>query len=197
MSEKRKARRAPSNFEAEYRLETGDQSIACQAIDISQGGIFLNITPPLPMDTRLYLMFTLPGFNQLGPLKVIGHVVRIVPQGEGQAPGVGVTFDVVYADNRDAIRAFIRNILGPTLVARPSAGPARTKPGAKYKLKLNGIGSLAETEADSEEDLKQLTRFNGFSSRGRPPAAGNAWMMYAILCGAALVAALVLWFSLH
>lgn len=180
--EKRKDRRAPSNFQVEYRLEEADVIYTCQAIDISQSGIFLAINPPPPLETRLYLMFSLPGFAKLGPLKVIGRVVRIVPTGEGQAAGVGVTFDIIYADNRDAIKAFIRSILGPTLVARPSTTPRPAKPGAKFKLTFEGdTPALEESEADSEEDRKRLKSFKDFSGSGigADPERAFSWMRFA------------------
>lgn len=199
MSDKRKDRRAPSNFEVEYRFEDADDSKSCLAIDISQSGIFLNLEPAPPLETRLYLMFPLPGFTKLGPLKAIGRVVRIVPQGEGQAPGVGVSFDIIYADNRDAIRAFIRNVLGPTLVARtPMDEPAAQKPGARYKLKFDGdVPPVQEHEADSDEDRRQLTRFKGFNAGGAGPEPLSPWLKYGLMGAAVLFAAAVIWFAVR
>lgn len=199
----RKDRRAPSNFEVEYRFENADGSQSCQAIDISQSGIFLNLEPVPALETRLYLMFTLPGFTKLGPLKVIGRVVRIVPQGEGQAPGVGVSFDIIYADNRDAIKAFIRNVLGPTLVARtpmdePVARKQGGKPGARYKLKFDGDAPpVQEHEADSDEDRLQLKRFKGFSAAGGASEVLSPWLKYGLFGAAALFAAAVIWFAVR
>ncbi|MBI5528613.1 MAG: PilZ domain-containing protein [Deltaproteobacteria bacterium] len=193
MSDKRKDRRAPSNFTVEYRLEGSETNYSCLATDISQSGMFLAIMPPPPIDTRLYLMFSLPGFTKLGPLKVIGRVVRIVSQGEGQVPGVGVAFDIIYADNRDAVRAFIRSILGPTLIARPSARPAR--PGVKYKLTFGGESvPVEEEEADTEEDRRRLVGFKGFSgARDTDVVSQVAWLKYAGLLGLAILILFVLW----
>jgi hypothetical protein len=197
VSEKRKDRRAPSNFEVEYRFDNEDASRTCVAIDISQSGIFLNLKPAPPLETRLFLMFSLPGFTKLGPLKVIGHVVRIVPQGEGQAPGVGVIFDIIYADNRDAVKAFIRSILGPTLVARPSSIPVKQKPGVQYKLTFEGaVPSVEETEADTEEDRRQLKRFNSFT-RGGPRQPHGGWLKYGLIGGAVVLAVLLAWLFLR
>lgn len=193
MPEKRKDRRAPSNFSVEYRLEGSDTSYSCIATDISQSGIFLGIMPPPPADTRLYLMFSLPGFTKLGPLKVIGRVVRIVSQSEAQVPGVGVAFDIIYADNRDAVRAFIRSILGPTLVARPPARAA--KPGASYKITFAGDSiPVEEEEADTDEDRNHLKGFKGFSgARDTDVVSQLVWLKYAGIAALGAVLLFVLW----
>jgi len=155
-SEKRQHRRAPAAFNVEYKI--GDTIGNCVATDISQNGIFLNISPPPTIGSRIYLSFILPGYSKLPPLKIIGKVVRIVNKGEGQLPGVGVEFDIIYAESRETIRSFIRKILGPTVViSKKKETPTK---GRHYRLDYKNISHTGpyETEATIEDD-KNINEF--------------------------------------
>ncbi len=155
-NEKRQHRRAPTSIRVEYKL--GEKTDMCIATDISQNGIFLNISPPPALGSRIYLSFTLPGYSKLPPLKVVGKVVRIVNPGEGQIPGIGVEFDLIYAESRETIRSFIRKILGPTVVISKQKDAAVK--GKHYRLDYKNILEKGpfETEA-TDEDEKNLNEF--------------------------------------
>ncbi|MGB9598998.1 MAG: PilZ domain-containing protein [Myxococcota bacterium] len=155
-SEKRQHRRAPTSFSVEYKV--GESVGRCIATDISQNGIFLNINPPPEIGSRIYLSFVLPGYSKLPPLKIVGKVVRIVKAGEGQIPGIGVEFDLIYAESRETIRSFIRRILGPTVVISKSRDiPSK---GRHYKLDYKNVAEKGpfETEAtaDDEKDINEF-----------------------------------------
>lgn len=155
-NEKRQHRRAPTAIKVEYKI--GDKTDSCIATDISQNGIFLNISQPPAIGSRIYLSFILPGYSKLPPLKIVGKVVRIVNKGEGQLPGVGVEFDLIYAESRETIRSFIRKILGPTVViSKKKETPIK---GKHYRLDYKNIDKLGpyETEVTKEDD-KNINEF--------------------------------------
>ncbi|MCX7944325.1 MAG: PilZ domain-containing protein [Deltaproteobacteria bacterium] len=155
-SEKRQHRRAPTSISVDYKI--GEKTGRCIATDISQNGIFLSITPPPEVGSRIYLSFVLPGYSKLPPLKIVGKVVRIVRPGEGQIPGVGVEFDLIYAESRETIRSFIRKILGPTvIISKQKDALAR---GKHYRLDYKNIAQKGpfETEA-TKEDEKYINEF--------------------------------------
>ncbi len=155
-SEKRQHRRAPTAISVDYKI--GDSTGRCIGTDISQNGIFLNISSPPEIGSRIYLSFILPGYSKLPPLKIVGKVVRIVRAGEGQIPGVGVEFDIIYAESRETIRSFIRKILGPTVViSKQKETSAR---GKHYRLDYKNIVQKGpyETEATGEDE-KDISEF--------------------------------------
>jgi Tfp pilus assembly protein PilZ len=155
--EKRQHRRAPASISVDYKV--GDVTGRCIATDISQNGIFLNIQPPPQIGSRIYLSFVLPGFSKLPPLKVVGKVVRVVQKGQGQVPGVGVEFDLIYAESRETIRSFVRRILGPTVVI--SKAKESPQKGKHYRLDYRNIQEKGpfETEA-TREDEEHIREFN-------------------------------------
>ncbi|MCX7958808.1 MAG: PilZ domain-containing protein [Deltaproteobacteria bacterium] len=166
-SEKRQHRRAPASIDVDYKV--GEITGKCIATDISQNGIFLNINPAPEIGSRVYLSFVLPGYSKLPPLKIVGKVVRIVNAGEGQLPGVGVEFDLIYAESRETIRSFIRKILGPTVVISKQKD-AFVK-GRHYRLDYKNIAQKGpfETEATGEDE-KNISEFKSLKIRGTDPA---------------------------
>lgn len=156
-SEKRQHRRAPTSITVDYKI--GDITGRCIATDISQNGIFLNINPPPEIGSRIYLSFVLPGYSKLPPLKIVGKVVRVVKMGDGQIPGVGVEFDLIYAESRETIRSFIRKILGPTVVVSKQKDVGIK--GKHYRLDYKNIAQKGpiETETTKEDEIN-LNEFN-------------------------------------
>lgn len=166
-SEKRQHRRAPTSFIVEYKI--GDNTGRCTATDISQNGIFLNINPPPEIGSRIYLTFVLPGYSKLPPLKIVGKVVRIVKAGEGQIPGIGVEFDLIYAESRETIRSFIRKILGPTVIISKSKEiPSK---GKHYKLDYKNVAEKGpyETEATADDE-KNISEFKSLKISQMEPS---------------------------
>jgi len=156
-SEKRQHRRAPTSIDVDYKI--GEVVDRCIATDISQNGMFLVIQPPPEIGSKVYLSFVLPGYSKLPPLKVVAKVVRIVKQGQGQVPGVGVEFDLIYAESRETIRSFIRKILGPTVIM--SKARESQQKGKHYRLDYRNIQEKGpfETEATKEDD-QNIKEFN-------------------------------------
>ncbi len=165
-NEKRHHRRAPASIDVEYKL--GENTGRCTATDISQNGIFLNISPPPEIGSRIYISFVLPGYSKLPPLKIVGKVVRIVNAGEGQLPGIGVEFDLIYAESRETIRSFIRKILGPTVVISKQKD-AGIK-GKYYRLDYKNIAQKGpfETEATGEDE-KNISEFSSLRLKETDP----------------------------
>jgi len=57
--------------------------------DISKGGIFINTTEPMPMDSEVQLKLCLPGRSK--EISVVGKVIYIVKDGETErGPGMGL-----------------------------------------------------------------------------------------------------------
>lgn len=153
-NEKRQHRRAPTSFSVEYKV---NNTIGrCIATDISQSGMFLNISPPPEIGSRIYLSFILPGYSKLPPLKVVGKVVRIVSIGKGQIPGIGIEFDLIYAESRETIRSFIRKVLGPTVIM--SSKKDTISKGKHFKLDYKNIAEKGAFERESSEEDEQIIK---------------------------------------
>lgn len=88
-------------FESDHNFFTGFME------DISEGGLFIATYKLQPMGTQIEVTFTLPD----------GHIVRATgsvrwvrdPRDEspGAPPGMGIQFDELLPEDREAIHAFI------------------------------------------------------------------------------------------
>ena len=78
--------------------------------DLSQAGIFLKATPPLPMGKRVGLHLRLPLPEGTEEIHVAGEVVRQVPEEPRShlIPGVGIRFVEMQAGERAKVGRFVR-----------------------------------------------------------------------------------------
>lgn len=90
------------------RVEVADPgaeaSILCvTALDVSRSGAFLAMPGPLPLGTKLDLTLELDDAR----VRVLASVVRVQEPGWMSSPGLGVHFDEVAEDSRDAFDRFV------------------------------------------------------------------------------------------
>ena len=78
-------------------------------LNISRGGIFITSQKPLPIGTRVRLVFSLPDFPL--PFDLAGEVRWVNPVGHGShaAPGMGVMFSNLDDNTRKRIERFIKH----------------------------------------------------------------------------------------
>jgi uncharacterized protein (TIGR02266 family) len=93
------------------------------SLDLSPSGIFVQTRTPIDVGMRCALAFPLPGHE--GNVHVIGRVVRTVPPqtvppGESRAPGMGIEFERLGAEDRTVLERFLYLHEGSTL--RPEDG---------------------------------------------------------------------------
>jgi Tfp pilus assembly protein PilZ len=104
---RRRWKRVQAGFDVMYRI--GDQNGVAAAVDISGGGIFVNVEKPPRVGDSVYLTFVLPGVAESSAVKVIGEVVRTVPPGtRGLRPGFGVSFVALQQEGRKSISDFVQ-----------------------------------------------------------------------------------------
>jgi uncharacterized protein (TIGR02266 family) len=68
-----------------------DEFIIEYVQNISKSGVFIKSQDPLPAGTLVNLKFTVI-MDELETLEGEGKVVRVVPPGKGDTPGMGVVF---------------------------------------------------------------------------------------------------------
>ncbi|RME27780.1 MAG: hypothetical protein D6806_04130 [Deltaproteobacteria bacterium] len=68
-----------------------DQFIVEYVQNISKSGVFIKSADPLPVGTEVNLRFTLI-LDELETIEGVGKVVRVVPPGGPDTPGMGVVF---------------------------------------------------------------------------------------------------------
>ncbi len=77
--------------------------------NISRSGVFIRSGDPLPVGTRVALRFTVL-MDEIETIEGIGQVVRTVPPGGADAPGMGVVFVELTRHSKDLIeRLLIRS----------------------------------------------------------------------------------------
>jgi type IV pilus assembly protein PilZ len=86
---------------------TVDGFITDWAVNISQGGIFINTRNPLPVGTTVRLIISLPDTSF--PFDLTGRVTRVseFANPDNQVPGMGVEFVDVDRDKRARIERFV------------------------------------------------------------------------------------------
>lgn len=99
-SDKRKHTRTPLSLLVQYRFNTFEDFLAEYAVNLSPGGIFINTEDPSPLGTTLHLQFSLKDGSRL--IEGLGKVVRVIPRGGRETPGMGVEF-VNFDDETNAL----------------------------------------------------------------------------------------------
>ena len=87
-----------------------DQEFKLTALgDISWGGVFVMMSPPAPVGSRILLQFMVSETNV--SLELWGTVVRARPGSKTEPAGVGVEFDPLDEDSRSLIQQLVRDEL--------------------------------------------------------------------------------------
>lgn len=98
----------------EYELPVAYRSVAGfvtdWAVNLSKGGLYINTDKPLPVDTVVKLLVTLPGAHF--PVELKGRVTRTNALGAApsQLPGMAVEFLDVDEDKRSRIGEFVERL---------------------------------------------------------------------------------------
>jgi uncharacterized protein (TIGR02266 family) len=99
----------------EYELPVAYSSVSGfvtdWAVNLSRGGLYINTDKPLPVDTVVRLLVTLPGAHF--PVELKGRVTRINAMGAvaaNQSPGMAVEFVDVDDDKRSRIGEFVERL---------------------------------------------------------------------------------------
>ena len=74
--------------------------------NISLGGVFLETTAPLPLQTRVQIRFHIPTLSE--PIDVGGEVRWVEPGGAEQLPGMGIRFQGLRAREVWALNRFFQ-----------------------------------------------------------------------------------------
>lgn len=105
MKEKRKFKRIPVGFPVKYTI--GDRSGVAQAIDVSSGGIFINLKVSPQIGEKVYLSFVLPGTTPKEQIKIIGEVIRVTKDDARDKQGIGVLFVAVPSAAKKTMEEYI------------------------------------------------------------------------------------------
>jgi type IV pilus assembly protein PilZ len=99
----------------EYELPVAYSSVSGfvtdWAVNLSRGGLYINTDKPLPVDTVVRLLVTLPGAHF--PVELKGRVTRTNALGAtsgSQSPGMAVEFVDVDDDKRSRIGEFVERL---------------------------------------------------------------------------------------
>ncbi|MFP2958100.1 TIGR02266 family protein [Myxococcus sp. 1LA] len=98
----------------EYELPVAYRSVSGfvtdWAVNLSKGGLYINTDKPLPVDTVVRLLVTLPGAHF--PVELKGRVTRTNPVGvpSPQSPGMALEFLDVDDDKRSRIEEFVERL---------------------------------------------------------------------------------------
>ncbi|MGC8927976.1 MAG: TIGR02266 family protein [Myxococcota bacterium] len=105
MTEKRREDRVEVELKVGYR--TIGSFITDYIINISKGGIFINTTKPLPVGTKIRILFSIPDIPF--PFDLMGIVRWVNPVGHSShsLPGMGIEFLEMEENVRKRIEKFI------------------------------------------------------------------------------------------
>jgi two-component system cell cycle response regulator DivK len=103
----RLGRRRPARIPARVASPAGD--LRARVKDISRTGLFLALSPPLPINASLRLSLRLPGPEGVRSIEARGVVVRQVPPDPEShlIPGVGVRFVEIDAASESVIDHYV------------------------------------------------------------------------------------------
>ncbi len=106
MEEKRKYHRVEYVFKVDYR--TPEALFNEFAENISEGGLFIKTSNPLPVGTEITIEFLLPLLNE--PIRVKGRVEwhTEMPGVRKLTPGMGVSFQGLTPEDKEKINRIVR-----------------------------------------------------------------------------------------
>lgn len=90
----------------EVQLVSGDQARTAMTGNISLGGLFVETTEPVPLQTRVQIRFRIP--TQPEPIEVSGEVRWVDPGGPDQPAGLGIRFQGLRAREVWALNRFFQ-----------------------------------------------------------------------------------------
>jgi type IV pilus assembly protein PilZ len=90
----------------EVEVLVGEDRQVATTRNISLGGVFVETTAPLPLQTRLQIRFRIP--TQSEPIEVGGEVRWVEPGGGEQPPGMGIRFQGLRAREVWALNRFFQ-----------------------------------------------------------------------------------------
>jgi type IV pilus assembly protein PilZ len=90
----------------EVEVVVGEDRKVATTRNISLGGVFVETTTPLPLQTRLQIRFRIP--SQTEPIEVGGEVRWVEAGGPDQPPGMGVRFQGLRAREVWALNRFFQ-----------------------------------------------------------------------------------------
>gem|GEM_PF-1239967 len=105
MVEKRKYKRIPVGFQVKYTI--GETSGVAQAVDVSNGGIFINMKSIPKVGEKVYLSFILPGTTAREQIKIIGEITRVAKEDEEKRGGIGILFVAVPSAAKKTLEEYI------------------------------------------------------------------------------------------
>jgi len=103
--EKRKYKRIPVGFQVKYTI--GETSGVAQAVDVSNGGIFINMKSIPKVGEKVYLSFILPGTTAREQIKIIGEITRVAKEDEEKRGGIGILFVAVPSAAKKTLEEYI------------------------------------------------------------------------------------------
>jgi DNA repair protein RadC len=110
MPDRRNDRRRSARLELKIPVDYGsvDAFFSEFSTNINEGGMFVEMETPAELDTPVQLQFRLPGSTE--PVQVSGRVAwRSDGKGEGP-PGVGIEFQDLPHETREAINRIVRQL---------------------------------------------------------------------------------------
>ena len=105
MTEKRKFKRIPLGFQVKYAI--GEITGVAQAVDVSSGGIFINIKSTPKVGDKVYLSFILPGTTAREQIKIIGEITRVAKDNDEKKSGIGILFVAVPSAAKKTLEEYI------------------------------------------------------------------------------------------
>jgi type IV pilus assembly protein PilZ len=111
-SERRTDERLPMRARMDYRDTTGGNFLYEYTSNISNGGIFIETTDPLPVGTEVEMRFQPPGMDEV--LEIAGTVVWVNPyrdaSDENPNPGMGIQFGALSDEAKDLVANLVKAI---------------------------------------------------------------------------------------
>ena len=105
-------RRIHDRYDVEWAVDcvASDTFLYASITNISEMGIFVRTSDPLPIGTTLRLTFSPPGGEGFELDGTVAWVNRVKPEGENINPGMGIRFIDLQPEERERLVEVIRTI---------------------------------------------------------------------------------------
>ena len=105
-------RRIHDRYDVTWSVDcvTDDTFLYASICNISEMGIFVRSTDPLPVGTKLLLCFSPPGHPAFKLIGTVAWLNRVRDDGDNPNPGMGVRFVGLTLDDRERLVEVIRTI---------------------------------------------------------------------------------------
>lgn len=112
MEDNRRHARVPLHTSIEYRPDGAAGDFLLQSSrNVSEGGLFIETRSPEPIGTRLDVVFALPSDERVVARGVVAWVNPWRDDGPNPNPGMGIRFEGLPMEHREAIARLVRRIL--------------------------------------------------------------------------------------